>query len=479
MKIHHPLVLLTALMLLLNVNRCSPAVDDQKLYQQARSALTQGDFDTCIALAQQISNAYAPREKVTELLAEATSGKEDLQVANWLEEATLALDRGVYASVFKIIDRIPEGHASYPEGQRLVEIAKTRQWKAQWREKYEQALALFGKGQYRAAKDLLAGFPEDHPNAGDAALLSRNLASFFEIQEKLTLSPVVQKQSVLIDDPANIPVNRGIIASIDLENHALLLHNATDHRVKPDLWIFILNKDGVILLEHRESWLFKSLDYQEDHKVTFGEKLHFPARPLVFSRWAQWGWDMTPRFALCLGSKTGLSQIKEALQKEMEVIQHQPLRLEEPFDLTEQLPGTLPFTTQAMLETTRSDIVEGLVFSEGEVRIHYRNKTEMRVKPRIQGIIFNRDGVILETFEDSWRISSLEPGETDEVTRSISYSMPEKLAFSRWAKALYDLEPAFVYLAGSGKAFDQLVEEAETKVQNLYATAGLVAPEDL
>ncbi len=78
--------------------------------------------------------------------------------------------------------------------------------------------------------------------------------------------------------------------------------NGTDQRVKPDVTVWVLNKDGVVLYKFTDVWVFSSVDPQQRHNVTKGFEFKIPEE-LVFSRWARVGWDREPAYIIAVGSK--------------------------------------------------------------------------------------------------------------------------------------------------------------------------------
>ena len=391
------------------------------------------------------------------------------QVSYNLARARNFLDSGKYDEAIAELSQVPATHALFTEAEELLAKAIQTKETALWHGRLLEARKHIEAERFEEAKEALDQFPEDHPDAAQAQKLLDKVNTYFEIRDKLRLSDFVKRESLLIENPSNIEINKGVVHSLNLTNGRLQLLNPSDNRVKPDFKILVLNRDGVILWEHEESWLWKSPDYEERYSVDAEVALKFPARELAFSRWARYGWDMTPHYLLCLGSKGGLDRLKAELRREWAHMREHPLELSVEFNIREQLPDALDFQKFVLLETPKSSLVKGLEFTEEKVRIHYINRTSMRIKPKIQGYIFNRDGVIIESFQDEWWLSSLHPAEEAVESKSLNYSIPEKLELSRWAGAIYDLEPRYVYLADSSKAFDELVSEAENRVRQLYS----------
>lgn len=295
------------------------------------------------------------------------------------------------------------------------------------------------------------------------------------IQEQLPLNPIVTGESVAIDQRSHIPLNMGIVESIGLSELAgrpackLHLRNPTQDKVKPDLRVLLLNQDGVIVLQHNENWVMDTLDYNQSRDVQAG-RTRFP-ECLVFSRWALLGWDTKPEYVLCVGSKTSYDKLKQRLEEELQKVRALPSEvLNYPYDIKTLLPEAIPLLFEQTIQIPNSTIVESILFSN-RVTISYRNKSDMRIKPNIMAYVLNKDGVIIGSFRDSWSFQSLAPGQQEQVETSVYLHVPDELVFSRWAPFAYDKKPAWLLVAGSSKAFDELVERTTNTVRSLNAAS--------
>jgi hypothetical protein len=91
----------------------------------------------------------------------------------------------------------------------------------------------------------------------------------------------------------------------------------------------------------------------------------------------------------------------------------------------------------------------------------------MRIKPDIQGYIFNKDGTIIASFQDSWVFASLAPNERKDNAKAVSLSIPEELVFSRWARTTYDVTPAWFLFAGSSTQLHDLSAKVENRIREM------------
>lgn len=93
--------------------------------------------------------------------------------------------------------------------------------------------------------------------------------------------------------------------------------NDTVQRVKPDVIVWVLNKDGVVLYKYTDEWLVYSLDPGEEKEKADRCAFMMPGA-LVFSRWARIGWDTRPAWILAVGSKYSYDKLIEKTTAELE-----------------------------------------------------------------------------------------------------------------------------------------------------------------
>lgn len=91
----------------------------------------------------------------------------------------------------------------------------------------------------------------------------------------------------------------------------------------------------------------------------------------------------------------------------------------------------------------------------------------MRIKPNISILFFNKDGVIINSKKISWGWDSLDPGKTYKSKNSFLFRIPEELTFSRWAPVAYDITPKWIFVAGSSKMVDELEKKSEARIKAL------------
>ena len=350
---------------------------------------------------------------------------------------------------------------------------------------YAHAQSLFRQGQYDQVRTLVTPLmaSSDADMASRATELHRESDIRLAIREEFPLSQAVLSESKVIGDSSYVQVERGVVRSISMVKtgnthmcEEILLHNPTEDKVKPDFHVIIMNRDGVIIFTHAENWLLQTIGPHESHRVRVRESMEFP-RSLAFSKWALLGWDIAPAYALCAGSKTSYDQLRDDLQREARRLRTSISEsLDFPYEIRELVPEVQPFSFDTPIPVSGSQIVDSVTFSRfsrSGVRIRYLNRSTMRIKPDITGYVFNSDGVIIGSFRDSWTFSSLAPGERKEVDVSLRLQVPDALVFSRWAKCAYDEEPAWVWIAGSSKQFDELVNRTESRIRELNASSFL------
>lgn len=320
---------------------------------------------------------------------------------------------------------------------------------------------------FAGALSNLALVPDESTLHDRVQALTRNVNLKKDIDAQLPVSAIVKSKSVIITNLAKINIQSGIVDYIDLSNKKLYLHNRTRDRVKPDLHVLILNKDGVILLSHSESWAFNTLDYGKYNVSEIMGRLTFP-RSLIYSRWAVLGWDITPKYAMVVGSRISYNELLNMLHNESQRLRHTPPeRLTTYYSLSDVLPEAMKYELDSRIQIYDSEIVDSVFFKPGKVIIQYYNKTDMRIKPLIIGHVFNADGVIIGTFKNEWLMMDLEPNQSDSVSVNLQFDIPDELVFSRWAPVAYDLQPVYFVLAGSSAQYADMVNRAEMRIREL------------
>jgi len=92
--------------------------------------------------------------------------------------------------------------------------------------------------------------------------------------------------------------------------------NDTTQRVKPDIVVWVLNKDGVVLWEQTDSWLMDSMEPEGSHEN--GARYRFAIdESLAFSKWARFAWDLKPRYILAVGSKYSYDKLMKRTMDEV------------------------------------------------------------------------------------------------------------------------------------------------------------------
>jgi len=99
--------------------------------------------------------------------------------------------------------------------------------------------------------------------------------------------------------------------------------NETEQRVKPDIIIWVLNKDGIIIWEGTDAWLMSSMDPEDEYEQSWSCAFHIDPK-FAFSKWAQYAWDLEPRFILVVGSKYAYKKLmKRTLERVVQLNQTQ------------------------------------------------------------------------------------------------------------------------------------------------------------
>lgn len=458
-----PIVIL--FIILLVVYMCS----DHRRFRKAVSYYRNEQFKKCLHVLTPISDKNRQSSRFVYLTSDCQ-----------LNMAREHFQNGRFNESLKCLDSIHGQFQKYQEVAKLKKGAQTKIDAKRVASVYAQACTLFNNKEYHQSAAMLTDLrlPNNHPYNSKVAKLKKALEYHFQIEKELPMNPIVKQKGVLIQNISAIPVNQGLVKSIDLRDtrrdrrseakyKRIYLRNLTHDKVKPDVQVLILNKDGVIVFKHSESWLINTLDYNQSKTVYVDKQIQFPSS-LVFSKWALLGWDIKPKYALCVGSKTAYDRLKQNLVNEFSRIQTTPhIIIKYPYNIKDILPEVLPFSFGQNISTRDSTIVESVSFSQSEVTISYWNRSDMRIKPNIKGYIFNKDGVIISSFQDSWTFLSLEPDEQKAEAKSISFSIPDGLVFSRWARTTYDVSPTWFLLAGSSKQFHDLICRTKGRIKAL------------
>lgn len=93
--------------------------------------------------------------------------------------------------------------------------------------------------------------------------------------------------------------------------------NRSEQRIKPNVTIWVLNRDGVVLDKLEDSWLIDSMGPGESHEKSWDLFPHMP-EALVFSKWAHLGWDDRPAYVLVTGSKYDCDRLLNRTRAELE-----------------------------------------------------------------------------------------------------------------------------------------------------------------
>lgn len=173
------------------------------------------------------------------------------------------------------------------------------------------------------------------------------------------------------------------------------------------------------------------------------------------------------------------SQIQEKdeslgrLTEEVQELKRGTAVLQEPKELMQLdynpqavFPEAVPFAYGAWLSLNRG-LVSQIKFTSTAAYARYENASAQRVKPDVIIWLLNSDGVVLEKLTDTWLFESIKPGQSYQQSWSFFCSMPEELVFSKWARVAWDPNPAYVIVAGSKSAYDELLSRARTEIKRL------------
>jgi hypothetical protein len=91
-------------------------------------------------------------------------------------------------------------------------------------------------------------------------------------------------------------------------------NNRTPVRIKPDVAIYVFNKDGVILSTLKDSWSFSSLDPGEKDDESVGGTISFPSEEMMFSRWSNVCFDDRPAWVWFAGSQVAVNNMRSRVR---------------------------------------------------------------------------------------------------------------------------------------------------------------------
>ncbi|GEM_PF-5638610 len=248
--------------------------------------------------------------------------------------------------------------------------------------------------------------------------------------------------------------------------------NDTDQRVKPDVLVWVLNKDGVILWGGEDSWLVDSLEPGQEDDKEWSYQFAIDPR-FAFSQWARrpGAWDLRPRYVLAVGSKYALEKLVKRVEQQVTALaQSATPAPDEGYTVSSALPEVVDFAFDTQIPMPSSGIVKRVIFSsQPYVDAHYLNDTEQRVKPDVIVWVLNREGVVIWEGEDSWVADAMDPEQEYKKSWNYALQINPTFAFSRWAREPggWDLKPAHIMAVGSKYAFDQLVSRVVKKVESL------------
>ncbi len=154
-----------------------------------------------------------------------------------------------------------------------------------------------------------------------------------------------------------------------------------------------------------------------------------------------------------------------------------PAEIQDEYNVLSIFPTAVEFQYDRWTSIKGADIVKEVYFSskDKQARVKYLNDTEQRIKPDVIIWVLNKDGVVLNKFADSWILKTMSPGEKCE--RRWKYSLKpnidisDELAFSRWARSIWDAKPGYIMAVGSKYAYDKLIEKTKKEIKK--CTQGL------
>ena len=371
-----------------------------------------------------------------------------------LDRATRAYQLENYDGCIDICNQIPLDHPDY---EAFKELRVKSQKNKIYYDKYIYASASVKNQYYLQALIALEDLPEDYPNFFEAINVKYNAGFFFLNEDMITLDPLVNMYGKEIKDQTYFSFNNGVLRNVDFENGQATIVNNTDHFVKPDVRILVLNKDGVTLLEQGESWKLFTLKPGEVHKVSFEKTLKFPPfRKLAFSRWEDFKADEKPAYIIGIGSKQGFERLSQSLKsKGNHKLKHAK------YNLKEFLPKYSDFSFNEEIPWFKNDIIESVLFSKNNVRIKYKNTSVFRIKPQTKIYLFNSSGVLLAEVSDQWRFGHVSSGQSRVKRLSFSIRSVAGFELSKYRLLISDTQPCYFYIATNLKEIEEVEKSIE------------------
>jgi len=99
--------------------------------------------------------------------------------------------------------------------------------------------------------------------------------------------------------------------------------NETTQRVDPDIVVWVLNRDGVVLWGAKGSWPMGSVEPGSTQEKDTSYRFAID-KSLAFSKWARLGWDLRPRYILAVGSKRSYDKLMERTMDEVRRLSADP-----------------------------------------------------------------------------------------------------------------------------------------------------------
>lgn len=495
------------------------------------------------AALKAIRDSYTPlRENIlVEVVAVEDEGlREDVsRRINEMYNAALPLTKSQRETVDEIILQLAENDKRYDilDGyivtrKEKAKIMKMRRAEEDARADLEDEIArterLLQEQKEREAKrrKLINFLTESFGKIGQAILDPEAEAKvpivkvLTELRIILPLSQFVDggTHSIKIGDPAAIPVDNGIVKSVDLKSMTMELHNTTGSVVKPNFQVMAFNGDGVVLLQHREKWFMDKLDPDASRQRKLKAELKYPDE-MIFSKWALLSSDDKAKYLKVVSDDNYGSWIT-CLRNELAMFerQKQDIKVDFPYNVRNLMPELIDYPDvetaaakqnkqpesgisinrnkgarnknkaaveeekKTLIPIPNSDYVDGVRFIDGMRRIElsYDNQTDKKHRPETVGMFFNADGVVVAKFENVWYGTELNPGETCVRTTDINFNLPDAFLASRWVKGSYDNNPKYFMILDSIDDLrpirERYVKEMEAVRSRLFSN-GAAAPE--
>ena len=181
------------------------------------------------------------------------------------EEANHHFELGNYSQCVTVCNQIDEKYKKFQEVSRLKNEATKI---LGYFDYYRKAKSKFDSRDFIKAKKLLDHIPLKYQDSlEDIRSLVKKIET--ETTRGFPLSDFIKRNATILKSDGPTPINKGVIHSVDLSANKLILKNTYDHRIKPNVFLLVLNKDGVTLLEHSENWVVDSLDCGEVSSTTY------------------------------------------------------------------------------------------------------------------------------------------------------------------------------------------------------------------